>query len=161
MRALICYYPIALNLKNKFALIVGGGEVSERKVKGLLKTGARIMVVSPQVTPVLRRLAKQRRIKWVKRLVKHSDITRADIIIAATSDRVVNRRVSLWAKQRGILVNVVDQSSLSDFILPAVLRTAKAVVAVYTNARDPLLSKDLKDFLQEHWDVFLSYRHRL
>jgi len=155
------YYPIALNLKNKFALAVGGGEVSERKVKGLLKTGARIMVVSPQATPLLRRLAKQRRIEWVKRLVKHSDITRADIIIAVTSDRVVNKKVSLWAKQRGILVNVVDQSSLSDFISPAVLRTAKAVVAVYTNARDPLLSKDLKNFLQEHWDVFLSYRHRL
>ncbi len=155
------YYPIALNLKNKFALVVGGGEVSERKVKGLLKTGARIMVVSPQVTPVLRRLAKQRRIEWAKRPVKHSDIRGAEIVIAATSDRVVNKKVSLWAKQRGILVNVVDQSSLSDFISPAVLRAKRAVVAVYTNGKDPIFSKDLKNFLQEHWDVFLSYRHRL
>jgi len=155
------YYPIALNLKNKLALVVGGGEVSERKVKGLLKTGARITVVSSQATPLLRRLAKQRRIKWVKRPVKRSDITRADIIITATSDRVVNRRVSLWAKQRGILVNVVDQFSLSDFISPAVLRAERAVVAVYTNGKDPIFSKDLKDFLEEHWDVFLSYRHRL
>ncbi len=155
------YYPIAINLNNQLVVVVGGGEVAERKVKGLLKTGARITVVSPQATPLLRRLAKQRRIKWVKRLVKHSDITRADIIIAATSDRVVNKRVSLWAKQRGILVNVVDQFSLSDFISPAVLRAERALVAVYTNGKDPIFSKDLKNFLQEHWDVFLSYRHRL
>ena len=161
MRTPIHYYPIALNLKNKFALVAGGGEVSECKVKGLLKTGARIMVVSPQVTPVLRRLAKQRKIKWVKRPVKHSDIAGANIMIAATSDQLVNKKVSLWAKQRRILVNVVDQTHLSGFISPAVLRTERAVVAVYTNGKDPIFSKDLKNFLQEHWDVFLSYRHRL
>ena len=161
MSATTHYYPIALNLENKFALVAGGGEVSERKVKGLLKIGARIMVVSPQVTPVLRRLAKQRRIKWLKRLVEDSDVAGANIVIAATSDRAVNKKVSLWAKQRKVLVNAVDQPRLSDFISPAVLRAAKATVAVYTNGKEPLFSKDLKNFLQEHWDVFLSYRHRL
>ncbi|MFH0913342.1 MAG: bifunctional precorrin-2 dehydrogenase/sirohydrochlorin ferrochelatase [Candidatus Omnitrophota bacterium] len=161
MSVITHYYPIALNLKNKLALVVGGGEVSERKVKGLLKTGARVTIVSPEMTPLLRRLARQRKVKWVKRPVKEPDVAGANIIIAATSDQAVNRRVSLWAKQRKILVNAVDRPRLSDFISPAVLRAAKAIVAVYTNGRDPLLSKDLKDFLKEHWDVFLSYRHRL
>jgi len=161
MSATTHYYLIALNLKNKLALVAGGGEVSERKVKGLLKTGARVTIVSPEMTPLLRRLAKQRKVRWLKRLVKESDIAGANVVIAATSDQAVNRRVSLWAKQRKILVNVVDQSRLSDFISPAVLRAERAIVAVYTNGKDPLLSKDLKDFLKEHWDVFLSYRHRL
>lgn len=161
MKVFTHYYPVALKLKNRRALMAGGGEVSERKVKGLLKAGARVTVVSPGLTPDLRRLAREHRIRWTKRVIRRSDVTGADIVIAATSDSNENKRVSLWAQRRGIPVNVVDRAHLSDFISPAVLRAEKALVAVYTNARDPVLSRDLKDFLEEHWDVFLSYRHRL
>ncbi len=160
-RSIISYYPIAINLRGRLAVIAGGGEVAERKVKGLLKTGGRITVVSPQATLYLRRLARQQKIRWIKRVVRAQDVSGAGIVIAATSERAVNKQVSLWVKKRGILVNVVDEPRLSNFISPAVLRAAKATLAVYTNGKDPLLSKDLKNFLEEHWDVFLSYRHRL
>lgn len=155
------YYPIALKLKGRTALVVGGGEVAERKVKTLLQFGARVRVVSPDLTPVLRRLFKFRRVIWLNRVVRPSDVNAADIIIAATSDAAVNKKISRWARGKGILVNVVDRAKLSSFISPAILRASKAVVAVYTHGRDPGLSRDLKNFLKEHWDVFLSYRNRL
>lgn len=155
------YYPIALKLKGKTALVVGGGEVAERKVKTLLRFGARVRVVSPDLTPVLRRLFKFRRVTWLNRVVRSLDVDGADIIIAATSDTTVNKKISRWARRRGILVNVVDRVKLSSFISPAILPASKAVVAVYTHGRDPGLSRDLKNFLKEHWDVFLSYRNRL
>lgn len=155
------YYPIALKLKYRDALVVGGGQVAERKVKTLLRFGARIRVVSPDLTPELLRLSKSHRIAWSDRPAKASDIKCADLVIVATSDSAVNKRISVWAKRRGILANVVDRASLSSFISPAILRTPKAVVAVYTHGRDPALSRDLKNFLKENWDGFLSYRDRL
>jgi len=155
------YYPIALKMKDKRAMVAGGGRVAERKVRALLGFGAEVRVVSPDLTAPLRELFQSRKITWLNRVVRASDINGADIIIAATSDAVVNRKISTWAKRHGALVNVVDRAELSDFISPAILRKSKAVVAVYTHGRDPVLSRDLKNFLKENWDAFLSYRNRL
>ncbi len=155
------YYPIALKLKGRTALVIGGGQVAERKVKSLLEFGARIRVISPDLTQSLHKLFRSGRIKWVGRAVRPLDIKGADIVIAATSKTSVNNNVNRWAKEAGILVNIVDKPALSSFISPAVFRASKAVVAIYTHGLDPVLSRDLKNFLKERWDVFLSYRNRL
>ena len=154
------YYPIAMGLRNKRVLVVGGGPVAERKIKTLLKFGARVHVISPSATAAIKRLSKRRNVLWVDRVVRSSDIKGIDIVIAATSDGSVNKKVSRWAREKSILVNVVDDPELSDFISPAVFRASKSVVAVYTHGKDPVLSRDLKNFLKEHWDEFLSYRNR-
>jgi len=155
------YYPIALKLKGRTALVVGGGQVAERKVQTLLEFGARVRVISPELTIPLQKLFRSRRIAWVSRVVRSSDIKGADIVVAATSIASVNNSVSRWAKRKGILLNVVDSPCMSSFISPAVFRASKAVIAVYTHGLDPVLSRDLKNFLKESWDVFLSYRNRL
>lgn len=157
---MVSFYPISVRLKNKRAIIIGGGPVAQRKVISLMDAGARITVVSPQVTERIALLAKKDRIKWFKHLVRQNDLRGADIVIAATSDIGINKKVSVWARKTGALVNVVDNSKLSDFISPAVLKKQKAIIAVYTDGREPELSRDLKDFLKEHWDEFLSYRDR-
>ncbi|MEW6101692.1 MAG: bifunctional precorrin-2 dehydrogenase/sirohydrochlorin ferrochelatase [Candidatus Omnitrophota bacterium] len=155
------YYPIALKLKDKTALVAGGGEVAQRKVKTLLKFGARVGVVSPDLTTELSRLFDSRRISWRSRVIRRQDVKVADIIIAATSEPAVNKKISQWAKEQNILVNIVDNAGLSTFISPAVFSNGKATVAVYTQGKNPVLSRDLKNFLKEHWDEFLSYRSRL
>lgn len=155
------YYPIALKLKDRTAVVVGGGRVAERKVKTLLEVGVRVCVVSPDLTIALQRFFKSHRIIWINRGVRCSDVNKKDIVIAATSDPAINKKVSRWAKRQGILVNVVDMPKLSSFISPALLRLSKAAIAVYTDARDPVLSRDLKNFLKENWNVFLSYRRGL
>jgi precorrin-2 dehydrogenase / sirohydrochlorin ferrochelatase len=154
------YYPIAIRLKNKKAAVVGGGNVAERKVLSLLEAGARVRVISPALTDQLVLFAKKKKISWVKNTVKPGDIEKADIIIAATSDRGVNKKVSALSRKSGKLVNVVDDKASSDFISPAVFKKQKAIIAVYTDGKDPVLSRDLKNFLKENWDVFLSYRNR-
>ena len=155
------YYPIAVKIINRLVLVAGGGKVAERKVDILSAFGADIKVVSPSLTPRLKRFAGSQKIKWLKRKVAASDLAGASIVIAATSDREVNKKVSGWAERRGIPVNVVDQAESSSFISPAVFRASKAVVAVYTEGKDPVLSRDMKNFIKENWDAFLSYRNRL
>jgi siroheme synthase-like protein len=155
------YYPIAVKLKNKNTLVIGGGAVAQRKVKALLAAGARVRVISPALTPLLCRLFGMGRIEWKNKYVSQEDLDRADLVIAATSDTEVNKSVSVWAKKRNALINVVDRPALSNFISPAVFKKSKAIVAVYTDGKDPVLSRDLKNFLKENWDEFLSYRRKL
>lgn len=161
MKEKINYYPIALNLKGKVSLVIGGGKVSERKVRSLLESGARITLVSPEATCRLKHLSRSRKIKWIKRRVRSSDLKQADIIIAATSKPDVNDKVSEWAGKQNKLVNVVDRKELSSFISTAVFHNCNASISVYTHGKDPALSRDLKNFLKERWDEFLSYRSRL
>ncbi len=158
---LLQYYPIAVRLKDKNALVVGGGVVAERKVGLLSGTGVRIRVVSPKATKRLRQLAKSGRIRWIPRNVKRPDMKNVHIIIAATNDSHINKMVNSWAKSCRALVNVVDNKKLSDFISPAVFKSGEAIAAVYTDGRDPALSRDMKNFLKENWNEFLAYRNRL
>lgn len=155
------YYPIALNIKRRNVLVVGGGNVAERKVLRLLEAGARVRIVAPRITRELRRLVKAGLVLWKKRQVKESDLEAASIVVSATNQKGINEAVSRWGRKDGAWVNVVDKASLSDFISPAVFRASRAIIAVYTDGRDPVLSRDVKNFLKEHWRDFLSYRSRL
>jgi precorrin-2 dehydrogenase/sirohydrochlorin ferrochelatase len=155
------YYPVALSIRHLPSIVIGGGRVAERKVLSLLDAGATVKVVSPLVTRRLALLAAAKKIQWVRRKVKRPDLSAGALIVAATGDAGVNKRVSLWAKNRGKLVNVVDEPVLCTFISPAVFRNKKAIIAVYTDGRDPRLSRDLKNYIKGHWDGFLSYRDRL
>ncbi len=159
--SLIRYYPLALDLKGKSVLVVGAGKVGERKIASLLLSQARVLVVAPKATIRLRTLAKKRKIKLLRRRFRISDIKSSSLVIAATSDKKLNREVCRVSRESGIPVNVVDNPFLCDYICPAVLRKGKAVIAVHTDALDPVLSRDLKNFLKENWSVFLSYRSRL
>lgn len=154
------YHPIALRLEGQAVSVVGGGPVAERKILRLITAGADVKVISPRLTSGLARLIRKGALSWCKRSVVRGDIDSARIIIAATSDKRVNKDISRWAQESGGWVNVVDDSALSNFISPAILRHRKSIIAVYTDGKDPELSRDLKNFLEERWDEFLSYRDR-
>lgn len=154
------YYPIAIKLDKKTVVVVGGGAVAERKVRSVLEAGGRVTVVSPELSAGLKALYGKKHIRWRRRLVRETDLSGAALVIAATSGERVNRAVSRWALKRKTLANVVDRPDLGNFITPAVFRGGKAIVAVYTDGRDPVLSRDLKNYIKENWDEFISYRDR-
>ena len=155
------YLPIAVRLKKRRVVVVGGGKVAERKISSCLDAGADVYVVAPHVTSNIKRLAKKGKIKWLCRFIARSDARNARLIIAATDNKEVNGYVRKWGKEFQVPVNVVDKPAISDFISPALLRFKKALIAVYTDGRDPVLSRDLKNYLKENWDGFVSYRNRL
>lgn len=154
------YHPIAVQIEDAPVLVVGGGKVAERKAMALVDAGARIRIVSPDITAKLKTLVDKGRVSWRKRYVRKEDLDNAKLVVAATSDKRVNKDVSRWAKKTGTWANVVDDAALSNFISPAIVRKNIALIAVYTDGRDPVLSRDLKNFLKERWDEFISYRNR-
>lgn len=155
------YLPIAVKLKGERVIVVGGGHVALRKVQNFLDAGARVHLIAPALHPDVHDLYENGKITWDKKRISKDDIQDAALIVSATDEKEVNEDVSRWAKEEDIRINVVDRPEISDFISPAVLRPGEALVAVYTDGKDPVLSRDLKNFLKEKWNDFLSFRDRL
>jgi precorrin-2 dehydrogenase/sirohydrochlorin ferrochelatase len=142
------YYPIHLDIQNRQCLIVGGGAVGTRKVNTLLECGARVTVVSPEPTPQLTRLASEGSITLEKRDYRSDDITGMFLVIGATDDESLNRRVSKDAERAHILCNIADRPEVCNFILPSIVRRGDLVITVSTSGKSPALAKHLRQKLE-------------
>jgi precorrin-2 dehydrogenase/sirohydrochlorin ferrochelatase len=141
------FYPVYLNLKGKQVVVIGGGEVAERKVESLLDTGASVAVVSPDVTPGLASLANSKLIELHRRRYVRGDCKGADLVLSATDDPEVSRAVWEEAKAAEILVNTADEPALCDFIMPAVIRRGDLTIAISTGGTSPALAARLREEL--------------
>jgi siroheme synthase-like protein len=143
------YYPVLLDLKNRKCCVIGGGKVAERKVKALLKADSLVFVISPILTKSLKRLARAKEIVHEKTVYKRSLIKGSFLVIAATDERAVNEKVSRDAQDLGILANIVDVPSLSNFIVPSVIERNGLIISISTSGKAPCLSKKIRLDLTE------------
>ena len=143
------YYPVFLDLKGRACVIVGGGEIAERKIAGLLECGAVITMVSPRVTPGIRAHADAGDIRWEAREYADGDLKGAFLAIASTDDEDVNKAVHEEASREGIVLNVVDRTALCSFIAPAVVRRGEVTVALSTGGASPALARKLRETLEK------------
>lgn len=145
------YYPVNLDLRNRKCVVVGGGAVAERKVQSLLGFGAAVLVVSPALTPRLSELAAAGRIDHIEAEYHAEPLDDAFLVIGATDDRETNKRISLDAQGRGILVNIVDDRELSTFFVPASVRRGDLVISVSTSANSPAMARRLREELESRY----------
>ena len=144
-------YPVMLGLEGKVVVIVGGGKVAERKVRGLLESGARVVVVSPEATEELQRLSSVGKIKWAQRPFLPEDLQEAFMIFAATDDKDLNQLVRVSAEPHQ-LVTVVDDPNGSDFHLPSSFQRGRLSIAVSTGGASPMLAKKIREQLEQEFD---------
>jgi precorrin-2 dehydrogenase/sirohydrochlorin ferrochelatase len=138
-------YPVVLSLLDRNILVVGGGKVATRKVKGLLGSGARIKVVSPLPSSEILNLAKTNKLELFERKFIDTDLKDVFLIFAATDENSVNRHIAKVGKSQGALVNVVDDPKACDFYLPARVSKGSVEVSVSTSGTSPALSAWLRD----------------
>ncbi|WP_051217450.1 precorrin-2 dehydrogenase/sirohydrochlorin ferrochelatase family protein [Paenibacillus assamensis] len=138
-------YAIMLNMKEKRSVVVGGGIVATRKVKQLLDSGAEVMVVSPTLTPALRRLLQEGAICVQLRDYERIDLHDAMLVFAATDDESVNLQIAEDARAIRGLVNVAHAPHLSDFTNPGVLRYGPIQINVSTGGASPTLTRHIVD----------------
>lgn len=143
------YYPLSLKVKGKRCIVVGGGAVAARKVQTMLECGAAVVVISPTLSRQLARLARVGTIEVLKRAYRTGDLAGARLAIAATDDVAVNARVAREGRRKGVLINVVDNAELSDFILPSLVRRGDLTVAISTAGRSPALARKLRTVLEQ------------
>lgn len=135
------YYPALLDLRNKRAIVIGGGSVAERKARSLVKAGADVTIVSPEVTKGLKRLIDQKSLKHTKRAYKKGDVKHAYLVVAATSSPEINKKI---AREADCLVNVIDQPSEGNFIVPSIVKQGALTIAVSTEGASPAVSKAIR-----------------
>jgi len=140
------YYPVFIDLENKKTIVVGGGKVAERKILGLLDTGAKVTVVSPGITKRIEREKQKGRLRHICRAYRKSDLKEAFLVIAATDDREVNERVS---RDAPCLVNVVDVPKLCNFIVPSTMQRGPLTIAISTGGVSPALARSLRKELEK------------
>jgi precorrin-2 dehydrogenase/sirohydrochlorin ferrochelatase len=138
------YYPLFLDIKGKKVVVIGGGNVAERKVTGLLEAQATVIVVSPDITPGLKELESRGLIGWKAISFVADDLDDAWLVIAATDDQSVQRIVHSEAERRGIFCNTVDQPDLCSFIVPSVVRRGDLCLAISTAGKSPALARRLR-----------------
>jgi precorrin-2 dehydrogenase/sirohydrochlorin ferrochelatase len=143
------YYPVNLNIRDKLCVVIGGGRVAERKVKNLLRYGARVRVVSPDLTDRLSKWVSQGNMDYTRSEYRANHLKGAFLVFAATSDRKVNAEIARNAAKRRLLVNVADSPTESTFILPAVVRKREISIAVSTNGLSPAKSVRIRDRIKE------------
>ncbi|MHB8771744.1 MAG: precorrin-2 dehydrogenase/sirohydrochlorin ferrochelatase family protein [Syntrophales bacterium] len=143
------YYPLFLDIVGRRCVVVGGGGVAERKVARLLACGAVVEVVAGSLTPALAALKAEGRIVHSGTEYAEDRLPGAFFVIGATDDGAVNERISRDARQRGILVNIVDDPARCDAILPALCERGELAIAVSTGGRSPALAKKLRTELEE------------
>ncbi len=126
-------------------MVVGGGEVANRKARKLLQARAEVVVISPDVKPELASMAAEVR----RRPYREGDLEGAFLAFAATDRREVNAAVAREARERGIPVNVADEPSEGDFALPSTLRRGQLQVAVSTGGASPILAQKIRRELED------------
>jgi len=152
------YYPIFLDISKKSCLVVGGGNVAERKVSILLKFKANIKVVSPHISKPLMKLAEKGRIHVSLKEYDASDLIDAALVFAATDIESVNQSIRKDASERNIPVNVVDNPDLCDFIVPSIVKKDPILIAISTSGMLPFLSKKLrKDIAEKITNDYIRY----
>lgn len=139
-------YPVVLtNLAGATAVVVGGGAVGERKVRGLVAVGAAVRLVSPAASPQLQAWADVGRIHWERRPYAPGDLAGARLAFAASDQRAVNAQVAREASELNILCNSADQPAEGSFHLPALHRGPNLTVAVSTGGAAPARAAALRD----------------
>jgi len=144
------YYPIALDLRGKPCVVVGGGALAREKVEGLLRAAAQVTVVSPSIDPELVELAGAGQIKTVKwRSYRADDLDGAYLAYGASDDRQLNARVALDARERGVLVNAVDDIPNCDFFAVSIVRRGDLQIAISTNGLSPAFARWMREYLDD------------
>lgn len=142
------HLPIFCQLRDRQCLLVGGGDVAERKARLLMDAGARLTVNALTFVPQFTVWAEEGMLTLVEGEFSETLLDACWLAIAATDDEAVNQRVSEAAEQRRIFCNVVDAPKQASFIMPSIIDRSPLMVAVSSGGTSPVLARLLREKLE-------------
>ncbi len=143
------YFPIFLDARGINALVIGGGEVAARKIELLLKSTQQITVMSAKLGITVQRLINENNLTWLAHNYQTGHMTDMTMVIAATDDETVNAEVQKEAAQLKLLVNVVDQPELCNYITPSIIDRSPMIVAISSSGSAPILVRMLREQIEK------------
>ncbi len=149
-------FPMFLKLAGRPCLVVGAGRLGEQKIRGLIESGAQVLVIAPTASPAIAEAASDGALTWLQRTFDPSDLHGIFLVVAATSSTEVNHAIYEEAQQRGILCNVVDDPPHCDFFYPAVVRRGHFQIAISTGGLSPALAQRVRKQLEDEFPPIYS-----
>ncbi|MCH7938883.1 MAG: uroporphyrinogen-III C-methyltransferase [Candidatus Marinimicrobia bacterium] len=143
-------FPIFLKIDGQPCLVVGGGQVAQTKIEGLLQCHARITVIAQEANQTIQALANAQKIDLLERPYEAGDVNGQVLVVAATDHQPTNRLVYQEARRVNIPVNVVDDPPLCSFYYPAVYQEGELKIAISTNGQAPVMAKLIRDDIKEY-----------
>src|SRR5471032_2552634 len=142
------YFPLFCQLHNKACLLVGAGEVAERKARLLLDAGATLTVNAIIFTPQFEVWAAEGQVSLLKGPFSPLLVDEKWLVIAATDSSLVNQEVSEAAERRRVFCNVVDAPESASFIMPSIIDRSPLMIAVSSGGNAPVLARLLRERLE-------------
>ncbi|MBZ4223205.1 NAD(P)-binding protein [Bacillus wiedmannii] len=144
-------YPLTVRVERKRVVVIGGGKVAGFKIIPLLKQGADIVVISPELDANLVKLVEEKQIRWYQREYEKSDIQGAFLVVAASSDALLNEQIAEDSTENQ-LVNVITNPESGNVHFPAAIHRGLLNVAVSTGGASPKLAKKIRDDIANKYD---------
>ena len=141
-------HPLFLKLEGRDVLVVGAGRIAERKIAELVNAKARVRVVAPDATDTVKALAAARALRWEARGFEEKDVDGAWLIVAATGEPEVQRRVADLAEERRTFVVAVDDKANASAYGCATLRRGVVTIAISTSGESPALARLIREVLE-------------
>jgi precorrin-2 dehydrogenase/sirohydrochlorin ferrochelatase len=153
------YFGAFLDLNNRLCVVVGGGRLAERKIHSLLACGARVRIISPDLTPGLQELVANGRVEYVERSFQADDTKQAFLTIAATRSSEANRKIAEEVEAEGRWVNTARADEGGNMMFPAMVRKGPLQVAISTSGLGPAAARairsELEDYFGDEYEVYL------
>ena len=142
-------FPLFVNLDKLPVLVVGGGEIAERKINLIIKANANVEVLARKFTPNVEQIISKKKLKKIKKSLDISNLSsNYSLIIAATDNKQVNKKLFNFAKKNNILINVVDQPELCTCTFGSIVERGDLVVAISTGGSAPVFARNLREKLE-------------
>lgn len=154
-------YPVGLRLAGRRVVVVGGGQVAQRRLPALIAAGADIVLISPSATPSVDAMADTGEIRWERRRYQDGDLEGAWYALIATRDKAANDAASTEAERLRVWCVRADDAEAATAWTPATGRVEGVTVAVLTG-NDPRRSAAVRDAVVEGLrdGSLTSSRHR-
>lgn len=144
------YFPLFVDLSQKNILVVGAGTIAARRIRTLCGFAGTITVCAPQMKPEIRELSQKYPIHLVEKCYTEELLDTADLVLAATDDRELNREIVTAAKARNIPANSCSEKELCDFYFPSVVTKNELVIGLTASGTDHGLVKRARMELEEY-----------
>lgn len=145
-------YPVNLDLAGRSAVVFGGGPLACERVTGLLESGAKVTIVTPEATAECRRRACNGDLVLVERRGRASDLKGAFIAICTREDDSPVEKLYAAAQKHGVLFAALDDIPHCMFGAMSQIRRGDLRITVSTGGKAPALAKRIRKDLEETYD---------
>jgi uroporphyrin-III C-methyltransferase / precorrin-2 dehydrogenase / sirohydrochlorin ferrochelatase len=141
-------YPLFLRLQGRLVVVVGAGEIAEKKIEKLIEAGARLRIVAPSISDAVRAFGQASGSELLARPFEETDLDGAWLVITSTDDPEANRRVSDACEERRLFCLAVDDLAHASCFAGAEIRREPFTVAISTGGAAPALARLVREIIE-------------